>query len=445
MAAAVEISNLSKNYRLGVLGGRTLLEDVRRWWAKRTGAPNQTAVVGIDEAANVENDRIWALRDITFSVDQGHVIGIIGHNGAGKSTLLKILSRITAPTTGRAIIRGRVGSLLEVGTGFHKELTGRENIYLNGAILGMTRDEVNQKLDEIVAFSGVERFIDTPVKRYSSGMTVRLAFAVAAHLDPEILLVDEVLAVGDVAFQEKCVGKMRDVVNEGRTVLFVSHNMTSIRNLCDSAILLENGEIRTSGDAALVISEYLQMGRPKTEQDASLERVAIPIAGRSRVRAVSFQVRSLDSESVGAQVGVDTEFILGYVSQQRKRLASLLATITIYDADSNSVLTCSTGMTKISRFYDIPAAGLIVCRVPELPLAPGKYRVEIRLKDDFGTAEHRPNAATFSVVNSGATGHRALDYGPGSIILSQDWEWLPADFKPEENGNTTFTAHSDLR
>lgn len=241
----IEVRGLSKRYRLGAIGATSLREEVHRTWNRLRGV-----------ALRNENE-FWALRDVSFDVNAGEVIGIVGRNGAGKSTLLKVLSRITAPTTGSAILRGRVGSLLEVGTGFHPELTGRENTYLNGAILGMTRAEVRKKFDEIVAFAEVEQFIDTPVKRYSSGMYVRLAFAVAAHLEPEILLVDEVLAVGDTAFQQKCLKKIGSISNAGRTVLFVSHSLSTLRQLCDRGVLLDHGAVRFVGTASETLDQYI--------------------------------------------------------------------------------------------------------------------------------------------------------------------------------------------
>ena len=262
MTTAIEFNNISKQYRLGLVSTRTLSHDLNRWW--------QTAVlhkedpylkIGSvnDRSLAADSEYVWALRNIDFKVEQGDVIGIIGKNGAGKSTLLKLLSRVTGPTTGTIKARGRIGSLLEVGTGFHSEMTGRENIYMNGAILGMSKQEISKKLDEIVDFSGCERYIDTPVKRYSSGMTVRLGFAVAAHLDPEILVVDEVLAVGDAEFQKKAIGKMQDVSKgEGRTVLFVSHNMTSIKALCKRGVILKNGMLVDDGPVDTVVTHYLR-------------------------------------------------------------------------------------------------------------------------------------------------------------------------------------------
>jgi lipopolysaccharide transport system ATP-binding protein len=261
VSTAIEFNNISKQYRLGLVSTRTLRHDINRWWQMnilRKEDPYLKIGEVNDRSSKGDSEYVWALRDIDFKVEQGDVVGIIGKNGAGKSTLLKLLSKVTAPTTGTIRARGRIASLLEVGTGFHPEMTGRENIYMNGAILGMTKQEIRSKLEEIVDFSGCERYIDTPVKRYSSGMMVRLGFAVAAHLDPEILVVDEVLAVGDAEFQKKAIGKMQDVSKgEGRTVLFVSHNMASVRQLCTSGVLLENGMVKLRGGIDEVVDFYM--------------------------------------------------------------------------------------------------------------------------------------------------------------------------------------------
>lgn len=261
MPLAIKVENLSKAYRLGLIGTGTLGSDLKRWYALARGKEDPLLKIGEtnDRAVKGKSDVVWSLKDINFEIEQGDAVGIIGKNGAGKSTLLKILSRVTGPTTGRITGNGRVASLLEVGTGFHPELTGKDNIYLNGAILGMRKKEIKRKFDEIVDFAGVERYIDTPVKRYSSGMYVRLAFAVAAHLESEILIVDEVLAVGDVEFQKKCLGKMGEVSKgEGRTVLFVSHNMAAVKTLCNRATVLEQGLLKFSGGAANAVSFYLK-------------------------------------------------------------------------------------------------------------------------------------------------------------------------------------------
>ncbi len=262
MPTAIKIENLSKQYRLGVIGTGTLSHDLNRWWTVnvlRREDPYLKIGETNDRATRGNSEYVWALKDINMEIEQGDVVGIIGKNGAGKSTLLKLLSRVTKPTTGTIKYRGRIASLLEVGTGFHPEMTGRENIYMNGAIMGMTRAEITRKLDEIVDFSGCERYLDTPVKRYSSGMTVRLGFAIAAHLDPEILVVDEVLAVGDAEFQKKAIGKMQDVSKgEGRTVLFVSHNMAAVKSLCKRGVILQNGLLVDSGDVDTIVSHYLK-------------------------------------------------------------------------------------------------------------------------------------------------------------------------------------------
>jgi lipopolysaccharide transport system ATP-binding protein len=257
VSTVISVENVSKAYRLGMIGGGTLKDDVARWWAKARRKPDPLAKIGEEHHAGKVGDEFWALDQVSFEVDEGEVLGIIGRNGAGKSTLLKILSQVTAPTSGEIKIKGRIASLLEVGTGFHPELTGRENTFLNGAILGMTKAEIRRKFDEIVAFSGIEDFIDTPVKRYSSGMYVRLAFAVAAHLESEILIVDEVLAVGDVQFQKKCLGKMNEVAHGGRTVLFVSHNMSAMRGLCTRGLTLKNGSTVCDADIESAIDNYL--------------------------------------------------------------------------------------------------------------------------------------------------------------------------------------------
>ncbi|SEG51102.1 ABC transporter ATP-binding protein [Flavobacterium urumqiense] len=264
----LKAENISKQYRLGQVGTGTLTHDLNRWWHQIRGKENPYLKIGDvnDRSTKATSDYVWALRDINFEVERGEVIGIIGKNGAGKSTLLKILSKVTAPTTGNIKFKGRVASLLEVGTGFNGEMTGRENIFLNGAILGMTKKEIASKLDEIIDFSGCDRYIDTPVKRYSSGMTVRLAFAVAAFLDPEILIIDEVLAVGDAEFQKKAIGKMQDISKQGgRTVLFVSHNMTAVRQLCTKGILLENGNIKMHSDMQSVLDEYTKSSKKQSE------------------------------------------------------------------------------------------------------------------------------------------------------------------------------------
>ena len=260
----IEINSVGKQYILGTIGTGTLSQDLNRWWANIRGKEDPYLKIGEinDRTQKGESRFVWALRDINLKVEQGDVLGIIGKNGAGKSTLLKILSRVTSPTTGDIKIKGRIASLLEVGTGFHPEMTGRENIFMNGSIIGMTKAEIKSKFDEIVDFAGVAKYVDTPVKRYSSGMMVRLGFAIAAHLEPEILVVDEVLAVGDAEFQKKAIGKMKDVsMQGGRTVLFVSHNMDSMLNLCNEGTILENGKVIFESDIRSTVAEYLSSGK----------------------------------------------------------------------------------------------------------------------------------------------------------------------------------------
>lgn len=286
---AIEFENISKQYRLGLVSTRTLSHDLNRWWKMNIlGKEDPYLKIGEvnDRAHKGTSDYVWALKDINFKVEQGDVIGIIGKNGAGKSTLLKILSKVTTPTTGTIRAKGRIASLLEVGTGFHPEMTGRENIFMNGAIMGMTKTEINAKLDEIIEFAGVERYIDTPVKRYSSGMTVRLGFSIAAHLEPEILVVDEVLAVGDAEFQKKAIGKMQDVSKgEGRTVLFVSHNMGAVRNLCNKTVVLVDGSVAFEGETEQGISFYLNNKLESYNQISPTEQVA-----KSRVKGYGMDV-----------------------------------------------------------------------------------------------------------------------------------------------------------
>src|SRR5262245_8454895 len=367
-----------------------------------------------------KNEDFWALNDVSFEIERGEAVGIIGHNGAGKSTLLKILSRITKPTEGRARIRGRVGSLLEVGTGFHRELTGRENIYLNGAILGMRKGEIDRKLDEIVDFAGIERFIDTPVKHYSSGMYVRLAFAVAAHLESSVLMVDEVLAVGDVAFQKKCLGTMDAIAKEGRTVLFVSHNMGAVRNLCSRALLLTNGRIELDGPADDVVPQYL--GGLELNWGSSLSQ-RTDRSGDGRVRAVGFEARVPEAQKGGPpRTGAPVEFVIEYdVAGDAAR--QLYAGMLITDSSGVDILTCSTSMSN-SDFCEVQGRGRIVCHLDYLPLKPGKYWVSTKLLEYVGQARYRKadeviNAASFDVVEGGESGF--VDYGKGPVVVPHQW------------------------
>lgn len=318
---AIKVEDLGKLYRLGEVGTGTISHDLNRWVAKLRGKEDPFSKIGEinDRTAKGDSDYVWALKDVNFEVKKGEVLGIIGRNGAGKSTLLKLLSKVTQPSTGRIKVNGRIASLLEVGTGFHPEMTGRENIFLNGAIMGMTKREIKAKFDEIVDFAGVERYIDTPVKRYSSGMYVRLAFAVAAHLEPEILIVDEVLAVGDAEFQKKCLGKMKDVsVNDGRTVLFVSHNMAAVKQLCTTGIVMKNGGVIFDGLALPAVDFYQTSHDTDSyfEHEGAIENAP----GNENIRILKFEVKPLIGDVISISTGF--EFTIDfYNAQKNKNLA----------------------------------------------------------------------------------------------------------------------------
>ncbi|WP_288462124.1 ABC transporter ATP-binding protein [uncultured Chryseobacterium sp.] len=301
---ALKAENISKQYRLGQVGTGTLSHDLNRFWYKVRGKEDPYLKIGEanDRTTKGESEYVWSLQNINFEIAQGDAVGIIGRNGAGKSTLLKLLSKVTKPTTGKIYSNGRIASLLEVGTGFHPEMTGRENVYLNGAILGMTRKEITRKFDEIVDFSGVERYIDTPVKRYSSGMYVRLAFAVAAHLESEILIIDEVLAVGDAEFQKKCLGKMGDVTKgEGRTILFVSHNITAIKELCNAGLLLEKGNLVTQGNINKCIIEYQKNSDIKFSYDYSNDNVRVE---NDKILVKSYKAEPINGDMINIKSGI---------------------------------------------------------------------------------------------------------------------------------------------
>jgi lipopolysaccharide transport system ATP-binding protein len=315
MSTVIQVENISKLYRLGNVGSGTLKDDLGRWWQRVRGKEDPLMLAGAvnDRTRKAESDYVWALKDINFEVQQGDVLGIIGRNGAGKSTLLKILSKTTAPTTGSVKVKGRIASLLEVGTGFHPELTGRENIYLNGAILGMRKHEITRKLDEIIDFAGVERYIDTPVKRYSSGMYVRLAFSVAAYLESEILVVDEVLAVGDAEFQKKCLGKMNNIAKgEGRTVLFVSHSMAAITNLCSRCLYLNNGRVQAIGGMTLILNEYVSKGRINRAEINESDIVYSNRCDQAYFNSIKIKMDNdiTDSVSISKEVIIEAEFTI---------------------------------------------------------------------------------------------------------------------------------------
>lgn len=364
MSIAISVENVSKQYRLGKIGTGSLAHDVNRWWHAVRGKEDPYLKVGQinDRASKNSGNYVWALKDISFEVKQGDLVGVIGKNGAGKSTLLKILSRTTLPTTGAVRMKGRVASLLEVGTGFHPELTGKENIFLNGAILGMSKHEIKSKFDQIIDFAGVEKYVDTPVKRYSSGMYVRLAFAVAAHLEPEILIVDEVLAVGDAEFQAKAIGKMQAVSNsEGRTVLFVSHNMASLSKLCNSGILLNNGNTRLIGPIDEVIAEYLS-------------QVETPQYSKHGVGGIDIS-NVLFKDKFGHRIQILKSFepcVIELEVQVQSDFANVSVAIGFNDVNNVRVFSLWTkfkdpGAHMNAGFYRVSF------EIPELRVTPGRY------------------------------------------------------------------------
>jgi len=342
------------------------------------------------------NDYIWALNNVSFEIKQGEVLGIIGRNGSGKSTLLKILSRITEPTKGYAEIHGRVGALLEVGTGFHPELTGRENIFLNAAILGMKKVEIKRNFDEIVAFSEIEKFIDTPVKHYSSGMYVRLAFAVAAHLDPEILLIDEVLAVGDVGFQKKCLGKMDDVAKQGRTVVFVSHNMGAMMQLCPESILLQNGLLISRGASKDIVDQYL--ASLSVSGDGSELAHLKDRSGDGRLRFVNAYLQDEKGKQTHFPIaGHPVDIVLEFIAQEN--LSHVQFMITLYNSLGIPVTHCDLDAYG-KRIPIAKGNGKIECHIPRLPLPKGRYRIAIGANDDLGHLDGLSSASTFDVETS---------------------------------------------
>ncbi len=368
----VSVEHLSKAYRLGQIGTGTLSHDLNVWWARARGKPNPLLRVGQKDDDNRDGETIWALRDVSLEVKRGEVLGIIGRNGAGKSTILKVLSQITAPTEGHVKVKGRIASLLEVGTGFHPELTGRENIYLNGAILGMKKAEIARKFDEIVAFSEVEQFIDTPVKRYSSGMYVRLAFAVAAHLDPEILLIDEVLAVGDAAFQQKCLTKMGDVARGGRTVMFVSHNMSAIRHLCDVAAIVKSGKIHYIGGTAEAVRVYHD-AMDTGDVGSLADRVDRVGDGTLRITKVSLA----DSDNRPLSIAVSGKTVRVTIEYQADRQRSEVDfAVAFFTRLGEPLFLCSTAHS--GRGIEVlPGHGKITCEIESLPLTSGVYRLDL--------------------------------------------------------------------
>lgn len=421
MTTVISVENLSKTYRLGQIGTGTFTHDLAVWWAKVRGRPNPMLKIGQADHGNRDGEDLMALRDVSFTVQQGEVLGIIGKNGAGKSTLLKILSRVTAPTSGRIKVKGRIASLLEVGTGFHPELTGRENIYLNGSILGMSRQEVTRKFDEIVDFSGVEQFIDTPVKRYSSGMYVRLAFAVAAHLDPEILVVDEVLAVGDAEFQKKCLGKMGDVAKEGRTVLFVSHNMAAVQNLCPSSLLIDQGQIVTSGDTSSVVGTYLSRGWVASQGVSLRERQDRKGTGAMRFTQVAFCNESGDVVDVG-QTGKPLTVVLKYACHDQT-FHNAVVLVTFVNSDGHKLFHCLS-RDSYPGVAHLIEKGQIACHFPKFPLLPGKYSVDLWCKMNEIISDEITSAFILDVVLGDYYGTGKVNPNlHDGLLVDHSWEF----------------------
>ena len=377
----ISVEHLSKQYDLGVIGTGTLTRDFERWWARTRGKPDPYSPVTQDYTRKHGDETILALDDVSFTVQQGEALGIIGRNGAGKSTLLKILSRVTAPTSGVVKVKGRIGSLLEVGTGFHPELTGRENVFLNGAILGMKKAEVASKFDEIVAFSGVEKFIDTPVKRYSSGMYVRLAFAVAAHLDPEILIVDEVLAVGDAEFQKKCLGKMGDVAEEGRTILFVSHNLAMVKALCSTGLLLYNGQILQESNINSVIDAYMI----RSEQDTKSYYEFPPSNIDNGFHFCTLSIQKKNSSDILTDIPLTEGFDLIIDYRLTKPIAGMNIAFHLYDMFGQAIFS-STDVDSCLKNI-------------EKQRDPGKYTAIINVPSDFLRAQSYILGVSASIPN----------------------------------------------
>jgi lipopolysaccharide transport system ATP-binding protein len=385
----------------------------------------ERSIVRPENHANrsADGEYIWALDGVNLEIKHGEAVGLIGRNGAGKSTLLKVLSRITKPTAGRAEIHGRVGSLLEVGTGFHPELTGRENIYLNGAILGMRKTEIDRKFDEIAAFAEVEKFLDTPVKHYSSGMYVRLAFAVAAHLEPEILLVDEVLAVGDASFQKKCLGRMSEVTRAGRTIVFVSHNMAAVANLCSRAFLLDGGQVAGQGSVPGVVQKYLESLGNETSQDLSERKDRY---GRGRVRFTRVRFEDGQQNPVGQGVsGQPLVFALEYQALNGSPLLNCRVAVVVSDCYRQVMFNCTSELTNVGP-VNLPPAGTVRCEVPSLPLSQSQYHVAVFLEVNQEIEDWVEVAAVLDVIDGDFYGTGRL-YPEGwrgkGVLVPHHWSW----------------------
>jgi lipopolysaccharide transport system ATP-binding protein len=412
---AIRVENLGKMYRIGERNNYKTLREVLADGARQPLRKLRALTSGYGKH-QPSHDTHWALKNVSFDVKQGEVIGVIGRNGAGKSTLLKILSRVIEPTEGRVEGYGRVASLLEVGTGFHPELTGRENIYLNGVIMGMRKTAIDRRFDEIVAFAEIEKFLNTPVKRYSSGMYVRLAFAVAAHLEPEILIVDEVLAVGDAAFQNKCLGKMSDVAQAGRTVLFVSHNMGLVQMLCDRAILLRHGTALADGPIAAVVTTYLKTLEEVTTQDL-LSRIDRRGEGAVRLARIDISADTYTPANILA-TGRPARFTFHLTAAR----PGLSCSFTIYDHLGQPVTYFDSAVHSQEDFADLNGSAKFICEVDELPLIPGRYRLNAALTSKYGLQDHLEAATFFDVIQGKVRGRPVpMHSRHGKVFLKHRW------------------------
>jgi len=399
----IKVENLSKQYRLGEVGTGTFSHDLNRWWHKFRGKedPYKLITETNDRTQKGQSEYVWALEDINFEIKEGEVLGIIGKNGAGKSTLLKILSKVTGPTKGKIKINGRIGALLEVGTGMHEELTGRENIFLNGAILGMTKKEVKSKFDEIVDFAGIQKYVDTPFKRYSSGMRVRLGFAVAAFLEPEILIVDEVLAVGDADFQKRAIGKMQEVSKgQGRTVLFVSHNMGSIKSLCNRSLLLENGKVVFDGDTNDCINKYLN----KSKEEIGTKLSSIKNRnGNGKLRFSDYCLYNNENETISEAIsGEYLKIAINFDVHQKINFDGLIIAVNFKDSYDNAIISYVTDEMGVK--FKKPNKNILEIEIPQLLLRGGQYTVRLLAmegdtqKENF--LDEIDNAFTINVLSA---------------------------------------------
>ncbi|HEY6802740.1 MAG TPA: ABC transporter ATP-binding protein [Pyrinomonadaceae bacterium] len=420
MKPVITVDGIGKRYLLGERrSAQTTLRDAI---AKAVSAPFQS--FGRSRSSRSPKQLLWAVRDVNFEVQPGEVVGVIGRNGAGKSTLLKILSRITMPTVGTARLSGRVSSLLEVGTGFHSELTGRENVFLNGAILGMKRGDIKSRFDRIVDFAEVDEFIDTPVKHYSSGMQMRLAFAIAAHLEPDVLLVDEVLAVGDAQFQKKCLGKMGNAASEGRTILFVSHNMAAVNNLCKRGLLMEGGVLAFAGTQSEAIGRYLATG----QQESGSLRDRSDRVGRGQIQVVAVEMKDSSGRTIDvAACGQAIDICLHYELSSRFESSGLIAGICVKTLFDVPVFLQHNRLTG-KEWGALPDNGSFICRVPKLPLPPAAYRITYSIMRDGQYLDAMENAFELTVTDGDFFGSGEVPPAThGSCLVDAQWRLEPGD------------------